>query len=127
MLVPAAIMVGIHLDKMLAGALNAKDRLRTERFVSVFCYFILVIGIALPYVAAFQGPDLLWQNLAVGLAGALGAVWLLYELKRRNYPALAFGFAALMTVINLLVQGLVLPPVNAHHRCLSFSSTASRI
>jgi len=48
MLVPAAIMVGIHLDKMLAGALNAKDRLRTERFVSVFCYFILVIGIALP-------------------------------------------------------------------------------
>jgi hypothetical protein len=34
-------------------------------------------------------------------------------LKRRDYPALAFGFAALMTVINFLVQGLVLPPVNA--------------
>lgn len=94
-------------------ALDEKESLRTHRFLSVFCYFILFMGIALPCVAAFQGPDLFLQNLAVGSVGILGSVWLLYELKRRNYPALAFGFAAMMTVINLLVQGLVLPPVNA--------------
>jgi 4-amino-4-deoxy-L-arabinose transferase-like glycosyltransferase len=112
-LVPTAVAVGIYLDRMLAAAVGEKAQRRTHRFVSVFCYFIAVLGAALPVVAAFQGPELIVQNLAVGLAGILGAMWLLYELKRRNYPALAFGFAALMTVINLLVQGLVLPPVNA--------------
>jgi 4-amino-4-deoxy-L-arabinose transferase-like glycosyltransferase len=112
-LVPTALVVGIHLDRMLAAAVDEKAQRRTDRFMSVFCYFIIVMGIALPIVAALQGPDLIFQNLAVGLAGVLGAMGLLYELKRRNYPALAFGLASLMTVINLLVQGLVLPPVNA--------------
>jgi 4-amino-4-deoxy-L-arabinose transferase-like glycosyltransferase len=111
-LVPTAVVVAVHLDRILSATSDETARRWTAYFLLVFCYFVAALGIALPFVAAFQWPELALQNVAVGVAGVIGALWLLYALKQHHYQIVALGFAALMIVINLLVQGLVLPPVN---------------
>jgi 4-amino-4-deoxy-L-arabinose transferase-like glycosyltransferase len=109
---PAAVATGLYLDRLVSVRLGDAAIAWTHRFLLGFCFFLGFAGFVLPVGVAVYWPDLTSRALVLSATGIIGALGLFYARRNRNYAALIFGFAGLMVVINLLVQGLFLPPVN---------------
>jgi 4-amino-4-deoxy-L-arabinose transferase-like glycosyltransferase len=111
-LLPAALAIGIFFDRMIFSTSSDSVRGWTRGCLISCCCFLVVAGIALPVVASLQWHDQTWRTGAVGAGFIVGALWLAYAMRNRDYSAVAFGLAVLIIVTNTLVQSLVLPAAN---------------
>jgi 4-amino-4-deoxy-L-arabinose transferase-like glycosyltransferase len=111
-LIPAALALGVYLEKLLSSVTGDPVRKSTHRYIVFFCYFLAVGGAGAPLLVAFFEPEMTLEVTVFGLTGLAGALGLLYALRAQNLYAAIFGMAGLMVVFNLVVQGIVLPPFN---------------
>jgi 4-amino-4-deoxy-L-arabinose transferase-like glycosyltransferase len=109
---PAALALGLYLDRLTSSTLSDPVRLWTHGCVWAFSFFLGFIGIAAPVVAARDLPDLSGQIALFGFITVAAAVGIVYALRKRNYRAVVGGFAALLLVADLQIQALIFPSLN---------------
>ena len=110
---PAALGLGIYLNRLTSSVPGDALRVWTHRFVVGFCLLLVSAAVAAPIIAVSLWPFVLAPAVVLSCAVASVAVWVFYSSKRSNDHALICGFAVFAIVINLLLQGHLFPVLNS--------------
>src|SRR2546425_4603706 len=85
----------------------------TRRFIFLYCFLVALVSISAPVIASFQWPNLTLRLIPIGVVLLVGTLWLLRAVKVSNYRTVIYGYAPLMVITNIMVNGLLFPWVNS--------------
>ena len=111
---PAALLIGAYLDNLFSTA-DARVGVWTHRFVLLLVFILVVAGITGPPIIFSRSPVLLIPALALAITAIVFSACFYFAAKRSNYVALICGFTILPVIVNIVLQGLLFPSLNALH------------